>query len=137
MRNEVPSSHQGKSVPILIAGMISLFFGLLTIFAGGSVILDLFGMREKEGNYVLFVVWANFICGFLYVFASYGFFTRKVWTKTILKYGLYILITAFVVLIVWIVRNEPYETKTVFALSFRILVTVGLYWAAKSIKIRN
>jgi hypothetical protein len=39
------------TLPILLTG-----FGLLTLFLSTSVIFDLFGIRAKEGNYVLFVV---------------------------------------------------------------------------------
>lgn len=120
-----------KNKLVKIAAVVAVFFGLLTIIAGGGVIADLFGMREKEGNYVSFVVWANFICGFLYLFASYGFFKRKKWTATVLSLTVWILIAAFIVLIVWILNKEPYETKTIFALSFRVLITLGLWWVAR------
>ncbi|HET7119120.1 MAG TPA: hypothetical protein VFI29_21685 [Hanamia sp.] len=123
-----------KNKLIIIAAIVSLLFGVLTIFAGGSVILDLFGMREREGNYVTYVVWASFISGILYVFASYGFFKNRAWTKTVLQYAIYILIAGFVALIVWILKKEPYETAIIFKLSFRILLSVGLFWVAKSIK---
>jgi hypothetical protein len=43
----------------------------------GSVIFDLFGIREKEGNYVLFIVLANFIAGFFYLLSAYGMLTAK------------------------------------------------------------
>lgn len=119
---------------IKIAGFLSAFFGLLTVFAGGSVIFDLFGIREIEGNYVPFVVWANLICGLLYLVASYGFFSRKDWTGTLMKWSLWILVAAVIVLMVWIWNGEPYENKTIAALGFRILVTLGLLWVANSIK---
>jgi hypothetical protein len=48
-------------------------FGLLTLFLSSSVIFDLFGIRAKEGNYVLFVVWSNFISSILYLFAALWF----------------------------------------------------------------
>lgn len=119
---------------VKIAAWVSLLVGLLTILTGGGVIADLFGMREKEGHYVLFVVWANFICGFLYLLASYGFFKRKNWVSTVLSFSVWILIAAFIGLIVWILNKEPYETKTIVALSFRILITLGLLWVARPFK---
>ncbi len=119
---------------IKIAAFVSAFFGLLTVFAGGSVILDLFGMREMEGNYVLFVVWANFLCGFLYLIAAYGFLKKKDWTDTIIKLAAWILAAAVIVLIAWIRNGELYENKTIGALGFRILVTVGLLWVANSLR---
>lgn len=52
-------------------------FGLLTLFLSASVIFDLFGIRAKEGNYVLFIVWANFISSIIYLIASYGIIKSK------------------------------------------------------------
>lgn len=43
-------------------------FSLLTLFLSGSVIFDFFNIRAKEGNYVLFIVWANFISSFVSFF---------------------------------------------------------------------
>lgn len=123
-----------KNNLIKIAAFVSAFFGLLTVFAGGSVILDLFGMREVEGNFVPFVVWANFLCGFLYLMAAYGFFKRKDWTVTLMKFTVWILIAAAIVLFIWIANGELYENKTIAALGFRILVTLGLVWVANSFK---
>ena len=137
--NTVANSYgDQKSFLVKIATLAALIFGLLTIFAGGSVILDLFGMRAREGNYVSYVVWASFITGILYIFAAYGFFKSKTWTKTILKYAIYILVAGFAALIVWILKKEPYETAIIFKLSFRVLLSVGLYWVARNqLRIKN
>ena len=113
------------------ATLLSAFFGLLTVFAGGSVIFDLFEIREREGNYVLFVVWANFICGFLYLLASYGFFKGKSWTSNVLAFAVWILVSAGIVLFFWILNRELYETKTIIAMIIRTLITLVLFWIAR------
>jgi hypothetical protein len=118
-------------ITIIIAAVIAVIFGLLTIFAGGSVITGLFGMREKEGHYILFVVWANFVCGILYLAAAYGFFKRKKWTLSILNLSFWILVAAFIAFLIWVINKEPYETKTFVALSFRMLLTLALAWVAR------
>ncbi|HLT50779.1 MAG TPA: hypothetical protein VKZ93_02415 [Arenibacter sp.] len=62
-----------------LSAVILIGFGLLTLFLSTSVIFDLFDIRAKQGNYVLFVVWSNFICSMLYLFAAYGLLgTEKV-----------------------------------------------------------
>lgn len=127
-----------KNKLIIIAAIASLLFGVLTIFAGGSVILGLFGMREREGDYVPYVVWASFISGILYVFASYGFFKKRLWTKAALINAIFILLAGFVALIVWILKDKPYETAIIFKLLFRILFSVGLFWIARNqLRIKN
>lgn len=112
-----------KIIPYLLATILA-GFGLLTLFLSTSVIFDLFGIREKEGNYVLFVVWSNFISSILYLFAAYGFIKYKKWTTSLLGISTLILITAFVGLIIHASSGGIYETKTIGAMIFRISVTL-------------
>lgn len=111
-----------KLLPYLFATLLA-GFGLLTLFLSTSVIFDLFGIRAKEGNYVLFVVWSNFISSILYIFAAYGFIKNKRWTATLLVISTLILIAAFIGLKIHINSGGIYETKTVGAMIFRIAVT--------------
>ena len=103
---------------------ILVIFGLLTVFMGGSVLFDLFEIREKEGNYVPFVVAANFVCGFLYLIAAFGILTQKLWAKTPLIIAFIILIVTFIGLGFHINSGKIYETKTVTAMTFRTLLTM-------------
>ena len=98
-------------------------FGILTLFMSSSVIFDLFGIRAKEGNYVLFIVWTNFLCGIIYLCAAFGFFKSKKWTALLLGSSIVILIAAFISLLLHINTGGIYETKTVGAMIFRIGVT--------------
>jgi len=107
------------------AAIVLTVFGLLTLFLSGSVILDLFGIRAKEGNYVLFVVWANFLSSILYLFAAYGFLKTKKWTTHLLGLSTILLILAFVGLIIHINSGGIYETKTIGAMIFRITLTMA------------
>jgi NADH:ubiquinone oxidoreductase subunit K len=112
-----------KIIPYLLATILAAF-GLLTLFLSTSVIFDLFGIRAKEGNYVLFVVWSNFISSILYLFAAYGLVKNKKWTTTLLAISTLILIVAFIVLQFYISSGGIYEKKTVGAMIFRISVTL-------------
>ncbi|MDZ4807438.1 MAG: hypothetical protein SGI96_04130 [Bacteroidota bacterium] len=112
-----------KVFPYIV--VISLVgFGLLTLFLSISVILDLFGIRAREGNYVLFVVWSNFICSILYLFAAYGFIKSRKWTTILLGISTLMLIAAFIGLNIHASSGGIYETKTIGAMIFRILVTL-------------
>ena len=86
-------------------------FALLTLFLSSSVLFDWFGIRAKEGNYVPFIVGTNFLCSILYLTAAYGFI------------GLFVHIT----------MDGLYETKTVGAMVFRIVLTLGFLVLAKKI----
>ena len=107
-----------------ISAILLMAFGLLTLFLSASVILDLFGIRAKEGNYVLLVVWANLISSIFYLLSAYGFFKIKNWTKFLLGIAAVILIISFVFLKIHINNGGIYETKTVYAMIFRIGVTI-------------
>ena len=113
-----------KKSLIYVATAILAGFGLLTLFLSTSVIFDLFGIRAKEGNYVLFVVWSNFISSILYLIAAYGLVKSKKWTISLLGISTIILIIAFVGLKIHANSGGLYETKTVGAMIFRISVTL-------------
>jgi len=108
-----------------ICAVILAFFGIVTLFMSTSVIFGLFDIREKEGNYVLFVVIANFICAFLYLAGAYGFFTRQKWTTMMLNLSVGVLIIAFIGLGIHIYSGGIYEHKTVAAMIFRTFLTVA------------
>ena len=112
-----------KYIPFL-SSLILAGFGLLTLFLSSSVIFDWFGIRAKEGNYVLFVVWANFISSLLYLISAYGFLIMKSWTFKALSVATVILVVALIGLFIHIYSGGIYETKTVFAMLFRISVTI-------------
>lgn len=117
-----------KRIKILhyISIILLIVFGLITLFLSSSIILDLFGIRAQQGNYVIFVVWANFICSILYLFSAYGFLKVKKWTKSLLGIAFLILFVSFIWLKVHISNGGLYETKTVGALIFRASFTAVL-----------
>ncbi len=98
-------------------------FTLLTLFLSSSVIFDWFGIRAKEGNYVLFVVVSNFIASLLYLTSIVALLKNKKWAFHPLGLALVILIAAQIGLHNHISAGGIYETKTVSAMYFRITLT--------------
>ena len=115
---------KNRNIITSVSAIILGLFALLTLFLSSSVIFDWFGIRAKEGNYVLFIVWANFIASILYLIAVYGFIKRAKWTFWILLISLVILTIAFIALQSHINNGDIYETKTVKAMIFRMMVTL-------------
>jgi len=109
---------------LYIAGILLAAFALLTLYLSGSILFDLFGMRAKQGDYVMFVIWVNFIAGLLYLLASYGFFAEKIWTSKILILAILILITGGIGLYIHINSGGVYMPKTIKAIAFRMGVTL-------------
>lgn len=126
-----------QKIIVNTTGAIIAMIGILTLFMSTSVIFGLFNIREKEGNYVLFVVVANFICAFLYLAAAYGFFTRQKWTTLILNLAVAVLVVAFMGLGIHIYSGGIYEHKTVAAMIFRTLLTVAFAFLSFNLFSKN
>lgn len=114
-----------KKILRYLSAVILIGFGLITLFLSTSIIFDLFDIRAKEGNYVLFVVVSNLISSILYLWAAYGFIKSKSWTTVLLAIASVILIISFISLKVYISNGGIYETKTVIAMIFRISLTIA------------
>lgn len=114
-----------KKVLLYLVVAVLTGFGLLTIFLSTSVIFDLFDVRAKEGNYVLFVVWSNFISSFLYLISVYGLLTSKIWTFKTLGLSTIVLSIAFIGFLFYIQSGGTHENKTVGAMIFRITLTLA------------
>lgn len=112
-----------KALRYLIAIVLTAF-GSLTIFLSSSVMFDLFGIRAKEGNYVMFVVMANFLSSIIYLVSVYGFIKSKKWTAYFLGISAITLIITFVGLFIHIETGGLYETKTIGAMTFRTVLTL-------------
>ena len=98
-------------------------FTLLTLFLSSSIIFDLFGIREKEGNYVLFVVFSNFIASLLYLYSILLFLKDKKKAHLPIVIAVLILIGAQIGLHFHIQAGGLFETRTVHALYFRIILS--------------
>lgn len=119
-----------KALKIIQTILLS-FFGLVTVFMASSVIFNLFGIREKEGNYVLFIVYTNLVCGILYLLAAYTTWTTPKLSFTSLVVSLALLIVAFIAFQFYIYNGGIHEAKTIKAMVFRIVFTAimtGIGW---------
>jgi len=116
------SEYITKFIAVLIT-----VFALMTFFLTTSIFFDLFGVREREGHYVLFVVIANFICSLFYFPAIYGFWKSRRWTKHLLLISMAILVTTFIAFMIYIGNGGLHEQKTIGALTFRIVITC-FFW---------
>lgn len=114
-----------KKIILYLVAAILTGFGLLTLFLSTSVIFDLFDVRTKEGNYVLFVVWSNFISSFLYLISAYGLLAARQWTFKSLGVSAIILAVAFAAFLIYIQSGGIHESKTIGAMIFRISLTMG------------
>ncbi len=117
-----------KRILRIITTIVLTLFASVTLFMSSAVIFDLFGIREMEGNYVLFVVVANFICGFIYLSSAYGLIKKKRWSTYLLFLSVGILIVIFIGLWMHINSGGLYETQTIKAMLFRISISSLFAW---------
>lgn len=108
-----------KGIKILQSLFLSVF-GALSVFMTISIIFDWFGMREKEGNYVLFIVYTNLVCGFIYLYAAAIIWKKPKNSFCVLAISTVLLILAFVALQVYANNGGMHEEKTLYAMLFRI-----------------
>ncbi|MFK5878746.1 MAG: hypothetical protein QM478_04530 [Flavobacteriaceae bacterium] len=113
-----------KKIIRIITILVLVAFALLTLFLSSSVIFDWFGIREREGNYVLVVVWANFISSLLYLFSAYGIIKQKKWAIKPLIISAIVLIIVGTLFYFHINSGGIHETKTIGALTFRTVITL-------------
>lgn len=100
--------------------------GLVSIFMTSSIIFNLFGIRELEGNYVPFVVYANLTCGLLYLYAAWNKDLNKAFKALLL--ALSILVITFIAAGIYIKNGGVYEAQMPKAMTFRTLFTAIMAW---------
>jgi hypothetical protein len=109
-----------------IAAGLAIVFGALTIFSGGQALFGGPAAQAAAGNAVPFVLWFNFLSGFVYMLGGIGIALRKPWGGT-LATALALAIAAVFALFGWhILRGGAYEMRTVGAMTLRAAVWIGL-----------
>lgn len=104
------------------AGAIGLVFGLLTVFSGGTALFGGEAARAAVGNAVPFVLWFNFIAGFLYVIAGLGLLLKARWA---VRLSIAIALATALVLAAFglhVAGGGLYEMRTVGAMLLRTAV---------------
>jgi len=102
-----------------ILSVVAVLFGLLTLKKGGSVIFNIGSARQDAGNYVPYVLWINFLSGFMYIVAGIGLWMRKRWAALLSVALLICVALTYSAFGIHILRGEPYEMRTVCAMALR------------------
>ncbi|SEN86586.1 hypothetical protein SAMN05216227_102838 [Pseudorhodobacter antarcticus] len=120
------TSHRNTS--LTIAAFVALILGALTVFSGGRALFGDAQAQAAVGNAVGFVLWFNFLAGFVYILAGIGLFLRHrpaVWVS------LGILASTALVGVVFgfhMLQGGAFEMRTVGAMILRTGV-----WAVISV----
>lgn len=111
-----------QSTILWVVSLVALIFGLLTIYSGGSVLFVDGAAREDAGNYVPFVLWFNFIAGFIYILAAAGLLLQKTWAAWISIFLFFSTLIVFALLGIHILSEGLFEDRTLAAMSLRSIV---------------
>ena len=111
-----------RSIGFWVITVVAVLFGLLTIKAGGSVLFVDGQDRQAAGNYVPFVVWFNFLAGFLYIIAGAGLWMQRRWAVWLSVFITLVTLVVFVAFGMVVIIGEAYEVRTVAAMSLRTVV---------------
>ena len=110
-----------------IAAAIAIAFGLLTLKEGGTVLFGGDAARLAAGHYVPFVLWFNFLAGFVYVVAGTGLWAQRrwaVWLALSIAIGTAAVFAAFGV---HMLLGGAFEVRTVAAMSLRTIVWAVIF----------
>lgn len=114
--------HQQRGLRIWIIALVAIAFGLLTIKQGSTVLFGGDAARAAAGNYVLGVLWFNFLAGFAYVFAGIGLWLRQRWAVWLAMAIAVATALAFAAFGAYIFFGAAYEQRTVMAMGLRTVV---------------
>lgn len=130
-RSRSSPPHQAQCHRILkgLAGA-AIVFGLITVVSGGRALFGSQEMREAVGHAVPFVLWFNFLAGFVYMLAGAAILAR--WKRAL---HLSLLVAAATLLVfgafgVHVLGGGAYEVRTIGAMTLRSLFWIVVTGAA-------
>jgi hypothetical protein len=113
----------------------AVVFGLVTIVSGGRALFGPPEVRAALGHTVPFVLWFNFLAGFLYVLAGAGLLWEKRWAAHLSLLLAISTLVVFAAFGVHVFSGGAYETRTLGAMTLRSLFWVAV--AAASFRAKN
>ncbi len=111
---------------LLVAALVAIVFGLVTIRAGGRVLFGVSDAVAAAGDYVPFVLWFTFIAGFFYVLAGVGFWLQRRWSFLLAAAIAAATVAVFVAFGVHVAAGGAWEPRTLAAMTLRSVVWIVL-----------
>lgn len=122
---EVLENKSTKPTWLIAIALFSILFGIVTIKEGGTVLFTEAG-KQGAGNYVPFVLWFNFIAGFIYIMAGIALFRLKSCVRRLAVVIAASTTLVFILLGVHIFNGGAYELRTVAAMTLRSTVWIAI-----------
>jgi hypothetical protein len=110
----------------LAAAILAVLFGVLTVVSGALALFGSVDARAAAGNAVPFVLWFNFLAGFVYALAGAGLF---LWTRWGAQLSALLAITTVIVFAAFgwhVFSGGAFEIRTVGAMLLRSGVWIAI-----------
>ena len=102
-----------------VLGVVGIVFGLMTLREGGAVLFVNGAAREAAGDYVPFVLWFNFLAGFVYIAVGLALWLGRTWAARAALGIAVATLLVFGALGLHIAVGGAYEIRTVVAMTLR------------------
>jgi len=103
----------------------AIVFGVVTVLTGSRALFGGLESRADFGNVVPFVLWFNFLAGFVYIVAGTGLLLCRRWAVYASLFVAVSTILVFVAFGVHVIGGGAFEMRTIGALTIR-----SLFWIA-------
>lgn len=117
---------QKRGITVWIIALIAVGFGIMTLKGGGAVLFGDEAARTAAGNYLLWLLWFNFLSGFVYIVTGIGLWLQKRWAAQLSVALAAAIALAFAVFGLHIFSGGEFEQRTVIAMSVRLGVWSGI-----------
>lgn len=102
-----------------IAAIVAVLFGILTVLSGGRALFGGDTARAAVGDAVTFVLWFNFVAGFIYVLAGIGLFLWRWWAALLSAIIVIATLAVFAAFGWHVAMGGAFEMRTVAAMILR------------------
>lgn len=114
--------------PQWIAAAVAMLFGAMTILSGGTILFGGDAAREAVGKVVPFVLWFNFLSGFVYILAGIAITLRL---PSAVRLSAAIAIAHALVFVAFGLQaamGGTFEPRTAIAMTFRLMVWISIVY---------
>jgi len=123
-----PSYFMNANRIVTWMAIAAIVFGIVTVLTGSRALFGSLESRADFGNVVPFVLWFNFLAGFVYIVAGAGLLLCRRWAVYSSLFVAVSTILVFVAFGVHVIGGGAFERRTVGALIIR-----SIFWVAVTI----
>jgi len=114
------AAAQQRGIAVWLIALVAISYGIMTLKGGGAVLFGDEAARTAAGNYLPWLLWFNFLSGFVYIAAGVGLWLQQRWAVQLSMALAAAIALAFVVFGLHILSSGAYEQRTVIAMSARL-----------------